>query len=100
MGTVTRYTNGTTGGPVFVDVADGRIVRITPLVFDETDAPSWIIEARGRKLQPAAQNGRLALDGGPSVYHLLTQAHPDAAQARGLQSQRRPQHPEPRPLGV
>jgi trimethylamine-N-oxide reductase (cytochrome c) len=52
MGEVTRHTNGTTGGPVFVDVADGRIVRITPLVFDETDAPSWTIEARGRSFSP------------------------------------------------
>ena len=48
MGEVKRYTNGTTGGPVFVDVKDGKILRITPLEFDETDAPSWTIKARGR----------------------------------------------------
>lgn len=52
MGKVVRYTNGTTGGPVFVDVKDGKILRITPIEFDENDAPSWTLEARGRKFTP------------------------------------------------
>ena len=52
MAEITRYTNGTTGGPVFVYVRDGRILRITPIEFDETDAASWIIEARGRRFSP------------------------------------------------
>lgn len=52
MGQVIRYTNCSTGGPVFVDVKDGRILRITPIEFDETDAPSWSIEARGRRFAP------------------------------------------------
>ena len=49
---VRRLTNLTTGGPVHVDVADGRIQRIVPLQLDETDAPSWTIEARGRSFTP------------------------------------------------
>ncbi|MBW1996819.1 MAG: molybdopterin-dependent oxidoreductase [Deltaproteobacteria bacterium] len=52
MGKVERLTNGTTGGPVFVYVQDGRIIRITPIEFDESDAPSWVIEARGRRFTP------------------------------------------------
>jgi trimethylamine-N-oxide reductase (cytochrome c) len=52
MGEVIRYTNGTTGGPVFVYVHDGKILRITPIEFDDTDAPSWTIEARGRVFTP------------------------------------------------
>jgi anaerobic selenocysteine-containing dehydrogenase len=52
MGDVVRYTNGTTGGPVFVDVKDGKILRITPMEFDESDAPSWTISARGQKFTP------------------------------------------------
>jgi anaerobic selenocysteine-containing dehydrogenase len=52
MGEVKRLTNCTTGGPVFVDVKDDKIIRITPIEFDETDAPSWVIEARGRKFTP------------------------------------------------
>jgi len=35
-----------------IHVKDGKIVRVRPLVFDETDAPSWIIEARGNKYTP------------------------------------------------
>ena len=52
MGEITRYTNCSTGGPVFVDVKDGKILRITPIEFDDTDAPSWSIEARGRRFTP------------------------------------------------
>jgi len=51
-GGVVRYTSNTNGGPVFVDVKDGKIVRITPLEFDESDAASWTIRARGRSFTP------------------------------------------------
>jgi len=50
-GTV-RYTNLTNGGPIHVDVRGDRIVRTTPIEFDETDAPSWTIRARGRAFSP------------------------------------------------
>jgi len=45
-------TNCTVGGPIFVHVKDGKITRIRPIAFDETDGPSWAIEARGRKFSP------------------------------------------------
>jgi molybdopterin guanine dinucleotide-containing S/N-oxide reductase-like protein len=45
-------TQCTCGGPVFVHVKDGRITRIRPLVLDETDAPSWTIEAKGKRFSP------------------------------------------------
>lgn len=47
-----RYVNNTNGGPVFVYVKDGRIVRITPIEFDEQDGSSWTIQARGRSFTP------------------------------------------------
>jgi trimethylamine-N-oxide reductase (cytochrome c) len=47
-----RYTNLTNGGPLFVYVKDGRIVRVTPIELDAADAPSWTIEARGRRFVP------------------------------------------------
>ncbi len=50
-GTV-RYTNNSNGGPVFVYVKDGRIVRITPMEFDESDAQPWTIRARGKEFSP------------------------------------------------
>ena len=52
MGDMQKLTNGTTGGPVFVYVQDGRIIRITPMEFDESDAASWVITARGREFSP------------------------------------------------
>ncbi len=47
-----HLTNSTTGGPVFVDVEDGKIVRITPMDLADDDAASWKIDARGRSFTP------------------------------------------------
>ncbi|MBU2499674.1 MAG: molybdopterin-dependent oxidoreductase, partial [Proteobacteria bacterium] len=49
---VKRYTSNTNGGPVFVYVKKGKILRITPIEFDETDATPWTIEARGKRFTP------------------------------------------------
>ncbi len=49
---VTRYTNGTNGGPIFVYVKDGKIIRTTPIDFTDEDAPSWSIHARGQTFTP------------------------------------------------
>jgi molybdopterin guanine dinucleotide-containing S/N-oxide reductase-like protein len=51
-GGVVRYVNNTNGGPVFVYVRDGRILRITPIEFEESDGASWTIHARGRAFTP------------------------------------------------
>lgn len=47
-----RYVNLTNGGPIHVDVRDGKILRTLPLEFDDSDAPSWTINARGRSFTP------------------------------------------------
>ncbi|MDA0239638.1 MAG: molybdopterin-dependent oxidoreductase, partial [Proteobacteria bacterium] len=47
-----RYTNHTNGGPVFVYVRDGKIIRMTPIDFDDDDPQPWTIEARGKKFSP------------------------------------------------
>jgi len=49
---VKRYVSGTNGGPVFVYVKHGKILRITPIDFDKDDAEPWTIEARGKKFSP------------------------------------------------
>jgi molybdopterin guanine dinucleotide-containing S/N-oxide reductase-like protein len=49
---VKRYTSNTNGGPVFVYVKDGRILRVTPIDFDNTDAQPWTIKARGKTFTP------------------------------------------------
>lgn len=48
----TRYTMLTNGGPLFVHVRNGRIVRLVPIEFDAKDAPGWTITARGRRFTP------------------------------------------------
>jgi len=49
---VIRYTSNTNGGPVFVYVKDDKIIRITPIEFDESDAQPWTIKARGKTFTP------------------------------------------------
>jgi trimethylamine-N-oxide reductase (cytochrome c) len=48
-----RFTTNTNGGPLFVYVKDDKIVRMTPIDLDESDAQSWTITARGKKFTPA-----------------------------------------------
>lgn len=47
-----RYTTNTNAGPLFVYAKDGKIVRMTPIIFDETDPPSYTIDARGKTFKP------------------------------------------------
>lgn len=47
-----RYTNLTNGGPIHVDVKDGRIVRTAPIEFGRDDPSSWSVQARGRTFTP------------------------------------------------
>ena len=51
-GGIIRYCNMTNGGPVFVYVKDGKILRMTPIDLTDKDGASWTIEARGQKLTP------------------------------------------------
>jgi len=48
----TRYTTGTNSGPLFVYVKDDKIIRITPIDLDDSDAESWTIKARGQSFTP------------------------------------------------
>jgi molybdopterin guanine dinucleotide-containing S/N-oxide reductase-like protein len=48
----TRFVNNTNGGPLFVYVKDGKIVRMTPLDLDESDASSWEVKAQGKTFSP------------------------------------------------
>ena len=49
---VTRYTNGTNGGPIFVYVKNGKILRTTPMELDSSDPDSYTINARGKTFKP------------------------------------------------
>ncbi|MEM1156412.1 MAG: molybdopterin-dependent oxidoreductase, partial [Pseudomonadota bacterium] len=50
-----RYTTITNGGPLHVYVRDGKILRTTPIEFTDEDAPSWTVQARGRRFSPKRQ---------------------------------------------
>ncbi len=50
-----RYCNMTNGGPVFVYVKDGKIIRMTPIDLTDEDGASWTIEARGRSSRRRAR---------------------------------------------
>lgn len=54
-GTLRLVTN-TNGGPLFVYVKDGRIVRTTPIDLADDDPASWSIAARGKKFRPMRQS--------------------------------------------
>ena len=49
---VKRLTNGTTGGPLFVYVKDGKIIRMTPIDLAKDDPPPWTICAKGHTFAP------------------------------------------------
>ena len=59
---VTRFCTMTNGGPLFVYVKDGKIrAHDRRWSFDDDDAPSFTIKARGRELHAAAQGGSLGV---------------------------------------
>src|SRR5450631_3002817 len=47
-----RYCNMTNGGPVFITAKDDKIVRMTPIDFDDSDPQPWTIKARGLAFTP------------------------------------------------
>lgn len=47
-----RLTNGTTGGPLFVYVKSGKIIRMTPMDLADDDPPPWTIRAKGHIFSP------------------------------------------------
>ncbi len=42
----------TNGGPLFVYVQDGKIIRTAPVVFDDDDPETWEIATRGKVFSP------------------------------------------------
>ena len=97
---VKRLTNLTTGGPVHVDVEDGRIRRILPLQLDESDGPSWTIDARGRQYSPPRKTTLSPW----TVAHRSTIYSPKRIltplRRVDFDPARRAQHPHPRRVGL
>lgn len=51
MSEVISYTN-TLGGPAQIQVVDGKIRRIRPIVLRDDDPKGWVIKARGKEFTP------------------------------------------------
>ena len=47
-----RYVNHTNGGPVYVYVKNGKIIRMTPINFSDDDGETWTVKARGKEFSP------------------------------------------------
>ena len=79
-----RYTSNTNGGPVFVYVKDGKIIRITPIEFDEQDAPAMDDQGPRQELYAAAQDHDQQPYAGLEVDGLLAGSAALSDEARGL----------------
>lgn len=47
-----RLTTCQISGPTFVDTKDGKIVRVMPMQFDESEVDSWRIDVNGHTFKP------------------------------------------------
>jgi hypothetical protein len=97
---VTRYTNGTNSGPIFVYVKDGKILRTTPIDFDEEDAASWrstrAARPSSRSAAPRCATHAICLKS--MVYSKNRILYP--MKRVDFDPRRRAQHPEPRQVEV
>ena len=94
------FVNCTGGGPIRVHVEDGKITKVRPLVFDETDAASWTIDVEGTKYTPfrKACVAPFSLIGeGPRVFR---RTDPLPHEEGGFRSQRGSKSPESRQVGL
>ena len=99
MGEVVRLTNSSTGGPVFVYVEDGKIVRITPMDLDDAvDAASWKIEARGKTFAPPRKTTYSVYTAGFKSMIYSDRRIKTPMKRVDFDPERRAQPPEPRRL--
>ena len=84
-----RYTNLTNGGPLHVTVRDGRIVRTTPIDFDDDDAPPWSIHGTRPDLHAAPHGNREPARARDEVAGVFAEAAAVSDEARRLRSRRR-----------
>ena len=95
-----RYCNMTNGGPVFITVKDGKIVRMTPIDFDDSDPQPWTIKCARHEVHAAAQDHAGAAWPERQVDRLFARPIALSDEARRLRSERRAQSAEPRQVGI
>ena len=95
-----RYCNMTNGGPVFIYVKDGKIVRMTPIDFDD-DRPAAVDDRGARpEVHAAAQDDAGAARPERQVDRLFARSAALSDEARRLRSERRAQSAEPRQVAA
>ncbi len=95
-----RYCNMTNGGPVFIYVKGDKIIRMTPIDFDDTDPQPWTIKARGlnftppRKttLAPHGQNAKSIVYSPARLLHPMKRVDFDANGKRNPQNRGKSQY--------
>ena len=95
-----RYCNMANGGPLFVYVKDGKIVRITPIEFDDSDAQPWTIEARGMKFTPPRKTTLAPHGQNAKSIDLFARPAALSDEAGRFRPERRAQSAEPRQVGL
>ena len=94
-----RYCNMANGGPLFVYVKDGKIIRTTPIDFDERSAAVDDRSARP-EIHAAAQDDARPAWSVQQVDHLFARPAALPDEARRLRSEWRAQRPESRQVGL
>ncbi|MDA0786833.1 MAG: molybdopterin-dependent oxidoreductase, partial [Proteobacteria bacterium] len=90
----TRFCTMTNGGPLFVYVRDGEILRTTPVTFDSQDAATWTIKARGKEftpprkgmLSPHALNWKAMVNAPNRIHYPMKRVDFDPNGARNIQN--------------
>ena len=93
---VTRYCNMTNGGPVFVYVKDGKIVRMTPIDLDRRRRRVMDHRGQGPETHAAAQDHAGAARAEREIDRLFARPPALSDEARRLRSERRAQSAKPR----
>ena len=70
-GGVTRYVSNTNGGPVFVYVKQGKIIRITPIEFDDRGCGTLDDQGKRQVVQPAPENDHMQPHSGVEIDGVL-----------------------------
>ena len=97
---ITRYTNGTNGGPIFVYVKNGKILRTTPMDLADDDPDSFEIKARGKTFKPPRKT-TLAAHGACQKSMVYSKNRILKPMKRvDFDHEGRTQHPEPRQVRV
>lgn len=92
---VQRFTSCTTAGPMFVDVKDGKIVRVDPISFQEEEVDSWEVGVNGKDVSAALDASTPSVGTGVQGHAVYRDTRQISHEAQGLGSRWRAKPTEP-----